>query len=49
MLEWDGTKFVKSSDLLQANQTEIAPLVEAEAKKYADANAPWPMNDECKM
>jgi branched-chain amino acid transport system substrate-binding protein len=49
MLEWGGAKFTKVSDLLQADQTEIAPLVEAEAKKYADANAPWPMNDECKM
>ena len=49
MLEWDGAKFVKVSDLLQADQAEIAPLVEAEAKKYAEANAPWPINEECKM
>ena len=49
MLEWDGAKFVKVSDLLQADQAVIAPLVETEAKKYAEANAPWPMNDECKM
>ena len=49
MLEWDGTKFVKVSDLLKANQEEIEPLVEAEAKKYAEANAPWPINEECKM
>jgi len=35
--------------LLQADQAVIAPLVETEAKKYAEANAPWPMNDECKM
>lgn len=49
MLEWDGAKFVKVSDLLSADQNEIAPLVEAEAKKYAEANAPWPVNEECKM
>jgi branched-chain amino acid transport system substrate-binding protein len=49
MLEWDGAKFVKVSDLLKADQGVIGPLVEAEAKKYAEANAPWPMNDECKM
>ena len=49
MLEWDGAKFVKVSDLLQADQAAIAPLVEAEAKKYAEANAPWPINEECKM
>ncbi|MEJ6782254.1 ABC transporter substrate-binding protein [Aminobacter sp. Piv2-1] len=49
MLQWDGTKFVKVSDLLSADQDMIAPLVEAEAKKYAEANAPWPVNEECKM
>lgn len=49
MLQWDGSKFVKVSDLLQADQDMIAPLVEVEAKKYAEANAPWPINEECKM
>ena len=49
MLEWDGAKFVKVSDLLQADQSVIEPLVEAEAKKYAEANAPWPVNEDCKM
>lgn len=48
MLEWDGAKFVKVSDHLTADQAEIAPLVEAEAKKYADANQPWPINEACK-
>ena len=49
MLEWDGAKFVKVSELLQADDEVIAPLVEAEAKKYAEANAPWPINEDCKM
>jgi len=49
MLEWDGAKFVKSSDLLQADRASIDSLVATEAKKYADANAPWPVNEECKM
>ena len=49
ILEWDGTRFVKVSDLLKADQEAIVPLVEAEAKKYAEANAPWPVNEECKM
>lgn len=49
MLEWDGAKFVKVSDLLQADQGVIAPLVEEEARKYAEANAPWPINEDCKM
>ncbi len=49
MLEWDGAKFNKVSDLLKPDTAMIEPLEQAEAKKYADANAPWPMNDECKM
>ncbi|MBD0414364.1 ABC transporter substrate-binding protein [Oryzicola mucosus] len=49
MLQWDGAKFVKSSDLLKADEAMIEPLAIAEAKKYAEANAPWPTNEECKM
>lgn len=49
MLEWDGAKFVKASDLLTPDRAAIEPLEAAEAKKYAEANAPWQMNDECKM
>ena len=49
MLQWDGAKFVKASDPLRADPEMIAPLVEAEAKKFADAHAPWPLNGECKM
>lgn len=49
MLEWDGSKFQKASDLLQSDRAAIDPLVASEAKKYADANAPWPVNEECKM
>ncbi len=48
MMQWDGGKFARVSDLLSADQEMIAPLVEAEAKKYAEANAPWPVNEECK-
>jgi branched-chain amino acid transport system substrate-binding protein len=49
MLQWDGTKFVKASDQLQADRDEIIPLEQEKAKEYAEANKPWPMNDECKM
>jgi len=47
MLEWDGTRFVKASDLLYSDELEVAPLVSAEARRYAQANAPWQMNDGC--
>jgi branched-chain amino acid transport system substrate-binding protein len=49
MIEWDGTKFNKVSELLTADRAAIDPLVETAAKDYAAANAPWPINEECKM
>ncbi|SDK18596.1 ABC transporter substrate-binding protein [Aliiruegeria lutimaris] len=47
MLEWDGEKFVKASDLLMPDAEFIAPLEEANSLEYAEANAPWPMNEAC--
>ncbi|WP_269933452.1 ABC transporter substrate-binding protein [Aminobacter sp. HY435] len=47
MLQWDGARLVKTSDILKADQEMIAPLVEAEAKKFAEAHAPWAMNEGC--
>ncbi len=49
MVEWDGTKFVSSGEMLTADRSEIDPLVMQKAKEYADANQPWGLNDECKM
>jgi branched-chain amino acid transport system substrate-binding protein len=49
MLEWDGAKFVKSSDLIKPDRAPIEPLEAEKAKEYAAANAPWPVNEECKM
>ncbi|MCR8547903.1 ABC transporter substrate-binding protein [Salipiger sp. P9] len=49
ILEWDGAKFTKASDLIMPDSAAIAELEEAKAKEYAEANAPWPMNDDCKM
>lgn len=49
MLEWDGEKFVKVSDLLTPNTDAYADLVATKAKEYADANAPWPVNEDCGM
>ncbi|WP_274425913.1 ABC transporter substrate-binding protein [Chelativorans sp. YIM 93263] len=47
MVEWDGEKFVKVSDLLPADRETIDALVEEQAAAYAEANAPWPTNEEC--
>jgi branched-chain amino acid transport system substrate-binding protein len=49
IVEWDGAKFVKVSDMYSADRSVIDPLVAEKAKEYADANAPWGMNDDCKM
>jgi branched-chain amino acid transport system substrate-binding protein len=49
MIEWDGTKFNKVSELLTADRAAIDPLVATAAKDYAAANAPWPVSEECKM
>lgn len=48
MLEWDGAKFVKASDLLAADRAVIDPLVVKSSAEYAAANQPWPTNEECK-
>ena len=47
MLEWDGTKFVKVSDLLMPNVDAYRALASEKAAEYATANAPWPVNEAC--
>lgn len=41
MVEWDGAKFVKVSDMLTADRAEIDPLVAKASAEYAGANQPW--------
>lgn len=48
VLQWDGAKFGKVSDLTQADREAIDPLVTVKAAEYAEANKPWPMSTECK-
>ena len=49
ILEWDGSKFVKASDLIMPDSEVISELETASAQEYADANAPWPVNEDCEM
>ncbi|KUF12758.1 ABC transporter substrate-binding protein [Pseudoponticoccus marisrubri] len=49
MLEWDGEKFVKVSDLLTPNVAGYQDLIDEKAAEYAEANAPWAMNEECNV
>ncbi len=47
ILEWDGEKFVKTSDHLMADTEDYADLIKASAAEYAEANAPWEVNESC--
>jgi branched-chain amino acid transport system substrate-binding protein len=47
MLEWNGSEFVKASDLLIPDTDAIGALEAAKAAEYAEANAPWPVNEAC--
>jgi branched-chain amino acid transport system substrate-binding protein len=43
---FDGTKFVKVSDLIAPLTDKVQPLLDADAKAYAEKNAPWPKRTE---
>ncbi len=47
ILQWDGEKFAPASELLSADRDAIAPLEQAKAMEYAEANKPWPINEDC--
>jgi branched-chain amino acid transport system substrate-binding protein len=44
--EWDGTKYVKGSDWIAPLKDEVRPLIESNAKDYAEKNAGWPKRTE---
>ena len=44
--EWDGSKYVKASDWLEPLTDKVMPLLESDAKAYAEKNAPWPKRSE---
>jgi len=44
--QWDGTKWVKSTDWLDPIKDKVRPLIEAAAKDYAEKNAGWPKRTE---
>ncbi|MEM9350889.1 MAG: ABC transporter substrate-binding protein [Pseudomonadota bacterium] len=47
MLEWDGEKFVKASDLLTPRVDDYSSLLAESAAEYASANEPWSVNEAC--
>jgi branched-chain amino acid transport system substrate-binding protein len=46
MQQWDGTKWVKTTDWIAPMKDEVRPLLEAAAKDYVEKNAGWPKRTE---
>ncbi len=44
--EWDGSKWVKSSDWIEPIKEEVQPLLEQAAKDYVASNTGWPKRNE---
>ena len=43
---FDGDKYVKVSDWIEPQTEKVQPLLEADAKAYAEKNSPWPKRAE---
>jgi branched-chain amino acid transport system substrate-binding protein len=46
MQQWDGTKWVKTSEWIVPMKEKVRPLLEAAAKDYVSKNQPWPARTE---
>ena len=44
--QWDGSKWVKISDLIPPDSARVEPLLDEAAKAYAEKNAGWPARTE---
>jgi len=44
--QWDGAKWVKSSDWIQPMKETVRPMLEAASKDYVSKNQPWPKRTE---
>lgn len=42
IIEWNGNKFERISDLIKPDTAVVRPMLEAAAAEYAKSNAPWP-------
>ncbi|MCH2076773.1 MAG: ABC transporter substrate-binding protein [Rhodobacteraceae bacterium] len=47
MLQWNGSSFEKVSDHLSPDVASYADLAASKASEYAEANAPWAVNESC--
>ncbi len=46
MQQWDGAKWVKTSDWILPMKDKVQPLLEAAARDYVTKNQPWPKRTE---
>ena len=44
--QWDGSKWVKVSDLIGPDTSRVQPLLDEAAMTYAQKNAGWPNRSE---
>jgi branched-chain amino acid transport system substrate-binding protein len=44
--KWNGRTYEKVSDMIAPLTDKVQPLLEADAKAYAEKNAPWPARTE---
>jgi branched-chain amino acid transport system substrate-binding protein len=46
VVQWDGTKWVKTSEELAPIKDKVMPLIDQAAQDYVKANAGWPKRNE---
>jgi branched-chain amino acid transport system substrate-binding protein len=46
VVQWDGTKWTKTSETLEPIKDKVMPLIESAAADYVKANAGWPKRTE---
>lgn len=43
VLEWDGARFVKTTEMLIPDRVEVGAVIARQAKEFGEANKPWPV------
>jgi branched-chain amino acid transport system substrate-binding protein len=46
VVQWDGAKWIKTSETLEPIKDKVMPLIESAAADYVKANAGWPKRSE---
>ena len=46
VVQWDGAKWTKTSEMLEPIKDKVMPLIESAAADYVKATAGWPKRSE---